>query len=135
MRNALEATLRGIQSPVREKTRPKPAEERTTKKKAPVVNMSFYRQMWDTGKEPPFRKRKRTPAELHNDSYVDSLKEKIEREEIETRRDDDISFVEDMAKKFGVKIEDKGEERRRMIRKWNDEATIPPQIEFNINGQ
>ena len=131
MRNVLEATVRGIASPIREKTRPDPT-EKTAKKKAPVVNMSFYRAKQEEGAEPPFRKRKRTPMELENDNYVVSLKDKIDREELEARRDDDISFVEDMGKKFGIKIVDKEEERRRMIKKWNEEATIPPQIELNI---
>ncbi len=135
MSSALEATLRGIQSPVKEKTRPKPAEERTTKKKAPVVNMAFYRHKQETGTEPPFRKRKRTPAELANDSYIDSLKGRIEDEEHKARREEDISFVQNMAEKFEIKITDKEIERRKLIRKLNEEATIPPQIEFNINGQ
>ena len=132
MSGALEATLRGIASPIRERTRPKPAEKKRGKN-GDVLNLEFFRHKKETGAEPPFRKRKRTPDE----HYIDSLKARMENEEDNKVRqdDDDISFVEDMAKKFKIKIIDKEAEKRRKIKELNEEATIPPQIEFDINGQ
>jgi len=138
MPNALEATVRGIQSPVREQTRRRPAPKKGRTQapgRPPVFNFSYFKERHETGQEPPFRKRKRTPAELANDSYVESLKDKIDQEEITLRRPDDTSFIEDMSKKFGIKIEDKDTKRRRKIKELNEEATIPPQIELNINSR
>lgn len=136
--SALEATLRGITSPVREQ-RPKPAEERTKKRPAAAL-FSYYKERQETGAEPPFRKRKRTPAELANDNYVKGLKSKIEREGDKTdkeraekeRYEKDKLFVQSVAEKLEVKIEDEDTKRMEIIKRLNEEATIPPDIEFDI---
>jgi len=125
MSSALEATLRGIASPIKqENAAPKPA-DRAAKKNAPVLNLSFFRAKHDEGKAPQFRKQKRDEdektKEIEQSAYIEMLERRLSV-------DDDISFVEDVAKKFGITVP--SEQNRERIRALNELAKTEPQIEF-----